>query len=62
MTLQHMVPFSFPTHLNDENGKEMRRHVEAWPDEYRLGRFLTRAAPAANSPSCTRSFRTRARP
>ena len=33
MTLQHIVLFSFPTNLSDEDDREMRRQVASWTTE-----------------------------
>lgn len=49
MTLQHIVLFSFPQELSDDDAAEMRRHIEAWPGAIpgfralRFGRDLTGA-------------------
>ena len=46
MSLQHIVLFSFPQDLSTEDDADMRRQVEAWPEEIggmtaiRLGRSI----------------------
>jgi heme-degrading monooxygenase HmoA len=49
MTLQHIVLFSYPEELSDEDATEMRRQVQEWPSAIpgfralRFGRDLTDA-------------------
>lgn len=49
MTLQHIVLFSFPADLSDEDDRDMRRQVSSWADEIatierlRFGKDITGA-------------------
>ncbi|HEV7192946.1 MAG TPA: Dabb family protein [Jatrophihabitantaceae bacterium] len=49
MTLQHIVLFSFPSELSDDDDTDMRDQVKAWPEKIggfgaiRFGRDLTDA-------------------
>lgn len=48
MTLQHVVLFSFPEELSDEDWAEMQRQVRSWPTE--IGGIETiRLGPSINS-------------